>query len=207
MRAVWSDPEVVSAREEAERSMAAYKETLRKSMERADPGVSDLIKRFRPAPDRRPPMRKGGRPSEEGPSEMRSLDQLAVPPGFLEELSQDERERFLAAQATARKSDAVSEVVAELQGVREEDEKLRRRRMAVMWKLRRTIHREMVKSDPSLEEILGRIGRAGPARGKTKGRQDDTRAKGSDAPGKADRENPEEGESTGQSTGDETGSN
>jgi hypothetical protein len=76
------------------------------------------------------------------------------PPGFLEKLSKEDRERFTKAEAVARGSDGVKVALRELESIQKEDELFRDRRLEAHRRMRKELIAAMVSADPGLKEML-----------------------------------------------------
>lgn len=171
LREVWTDPAVVTAREEVKHAGDAYQAAVKSAMERVDPSVAELLAKVQGSGGRSPerggafppggPGNSGGPgpggPGGQGGGMMRGFDELFKPPGFLESLSSETRERFRKAEEEALKSEAVKQARGDLTKVRDEDDALRRKRIEAHRRLRKAILEEMVRIDPGLVETQKRL--------------------------------------------------
>lgn len=155
LREVWTDPAVISAREEVSQASNAYHEAIEAAVAAEDPAVAKLLNRVQAA-------RKGRLHDRIGEDSLtkhgrRRGDYPMGSPGFLEKLSPEEQEKFRSAQEAARESEAVREAREELEALREEDKDLRHRRLAAYKRMREAMHEAMVAADPEIEELRERF--------------------------------------------------
>ena len=87
----------------------------------------------------------------------RGFDEQIKPPGFLDSLPPETREKFRKAEAAAMETDAVKEAKGELAKIREEDEALRRKRLEAHRKLRKVTIDEMILVDPSIAAMQKKL--------------------------------------------------
>jgi len=164
LRGVWTDPAVINAREEVKHATEAYQAAIKAAVERADPSVTDLLSKVQgsgmmgvmPPGGPGAPGGTGGPGSPNG-SPMRGFDQQIRPPGFLESLSPEAREKFRKTEEEAMNSGAVKAARAELDRIREEDEALRRKRIEAHRKLRKVTVEEMIRIDPAIAPMQKRL--------------------------------------------------
>lgn len=187
MRQSWTDPAVINAREEVKQAGEAFQEAVKHAVERIDPSLVKLLQRVQgaegPWPGREPENEEKSRGRGSGLS--RGFGDQIRPPGFLESLSPEEREKFRKAEEAALASEAVKAVREELDKIREEDEAIRRRRLEAHRKLRQVTLEEMVRIDPSIADLPKRLG-GGPGKGQG-------RPPGGRKGGEAERPGPVEG--------------
>ena len=186
LRDVWTDPAVISAREEVKQAGDAYQESITAAVSRVDPSVAEVMTRIqrsnsgmahehiwgRPPlaigqgvkgvlpPLHAPgPLEKGGSGSQEkgGSGPRRGFDDQIKPPGFLDNLPPEARDKFRRAEAAALDSEVVKAARSELEKIREEDEVLRRKRLEAHRKLRKITIDEMERIDPSIAEIRKKL--------------------------------------------------
>ncbi len=156
LRGVWSDPAVISAREEVRQASDSYQAAVRDAVKRVDPQVAELVVKLQAASEGEVRERiGGGMHSKFGPR--RSGDYPMGPPGYLDKLSDEEKERFKRAQEKARDTEAVMQAKRELDAVQEEDSKLRIRRLAAHRKLRKAMIESMTEVDPGIESLQKRV--------------------------------------------------
>jgi len=153
---------------------------------RADPSVAEVMSKIQRSNSGmahehiwgRPPMSTGQTgngipqpphgqgPSEKGgPGPRRGFDDQIKPPGFLDNLPPESRDKFRQAEESALASDAVKVARAELEKIREEGESLRRKRLEAHRTLRKVTLDEMIRIDPSIAEIRKKLSgeeRGGP---------------------------------------------
>ena len=108
----------------------------------------------------------------------RSIGESMGFPAGLGDFSEEERAHFREVETEAKATTAVKEVIAELEASREKDEAVRKSRLDLYRKLRKTVLAEMVKIDPEVEELVAKLrsapgprdGGPGPDGGKGPGR-------------------------------------
>lgn len=180
LREAWTDPAVINAREEVKRSGDAYQAAIKAAVERVDPSLASLLEKMQgaggPWPGRGPGHLE--KPGGHGGGPERGFDPQILPPGFLDSLSSEEREKFRKAEEAALESEAVKAAHADLAKIREEDDALRRRRIEAHRKLRKTTLDEMARIDPSIAEIQKRLRGESRAKGKGERGGDDGQRKG-----------------------------
>jgi len=186
LRDVWTDPAVISAREEVKQAGDAYQVAIKAAVSRADPSVAEVMSKIQRSNSGmahehiwgRPPMSTGQTgngipqpphgqgPSEKGgPGPRRGFDDQIKPPGFLDNLPPESRDKFRQAEESALASDAVKVARAELEKIREEGESLRRKRLEAHRTLRKVTLDEMIRIDPSIAGIRKKLSgeeRGGP---------------------------------------------
>lgn len=156
LREVWSDPAVLSAREDVKHASDAYQAAIREAVQRVDPEVAELVVKLQSASEGKSRERLGGG----GQSKFvprRPGDYPMGPPGYLDNLSNEEKARFKKAQEKARESEAVQAAREELESLREEDGDLRRRRLMAHKKMRKAIMESMVEIDPGIEALQEKV--------------------------------------------------
>lgn len=159
LRAVWSDPEVLSAREDVNRSTAEFQEAIRKSIENQSPETARILKRLHQlAPSTPGPNghgRKGSGLHAAGlPRGAGWSLELLPPPQIWDNMSPDEKKQFRKAAEAARGSSGVASAREELGRIRKEDDKIRRKKFEAFRKYRRAYFDAMIESDPSLKSRL-----------------------------------------------------
>lgn len=155
LRQAWTDPAVVSAREEVRVATESYQEAIRKAVGEADPDVAQALRRLQSINESEVRRRIGSPPMAARPR--RGLPYPMSPPGFVERLPSDLRERFQEAEKQARDTEEVRQAREALEELREEDEELRERRMELHRRLRMATLDAMVEIDPSLEHLRERL--------------------------------------------------
>lgn len=183
LREAWTDPAVINAREEVKQAGEAYQAAIKAAVERIDPSLVALLQKVQaaegPWPGRETDASDSKKPKGRGVGGGKGFGDQIKPPGFLESLSPEAREKFQKAEETALESEAVKAARAELAKIREEDEALRRKRLEAHRKLRRVTLDEMVRADPSIADLPKRLGGGSPERRKGGGEK----AKGGKAKG------------------------
>ena len=178
LRDVWTDPAVISAREEVKQAGDAYQESITAAVSRVDPSVAEVMTRIQRSNSGmahehiwgRPPLAIGqggkgvlpplhapGPQEKEGSGLRRGFDEQIKPPGFLDKLPPEARDKFRRAEAAALDSEVVKAARSELEKIREEDEVLRRKRLEAHRKLRKITIDEMERIDPSIAEIRKKL--------------------------------------------------
>jgi RPA family protein len=160
LRGVWTDPAVINAREEVKHATEAYQAAIKAAVERADPTVADLLSKVQGSGMMAlPPDGPNGPGSPGSPSGLlnRGFDQQIRPPGFLDGLSPEAREKFRKTEEEAMSSAVVKAARSELDRIRGEDEALRRERVEAHRKLRKVTVEEMIRIDPSIAAMQKRL--------------------------------------------------
>jgi uncharacterized membrane protein len=168
LRQVWTDPAVINAREEVKHASDAYQAAIKSSVEKSDPSVAELLAKIQSAggmgaglPGGPGAMTLPGGPGSPGMGPVRNFDEQIRPPGFLESLAPEDRDKFHKAETAALESEAVKAARAELAKIREEDEALRRKRLEAHRHLRKVTIEEMIRIDPSIAPMQKRLLEAG----------------------------------------------
>ena len=165
LREVWTDPGVLSAREEVRVASESYQKAIRNAIGKADPSVAGLLTEVQAMNEGATQDRlKGSGPGRFSP--YRGIEYPAGPPTFLEKLTSEEREMFKAAEEKAQNSEAVLGLKKEMEDLKSQDEQVRRRRMEVHFKIRRAVLDEIFSSSPELKSLESRLGIDLNAKGK-----------------------------------------
>lgn len=155
LREVWTDPAVLSAREEVKLASEAYQEAIRSAVGKADPTVAGLLREMQSLNEGNVRAKvKGDGPGRFGP---RPFEYSAGPPAFLEKLTPEEREKFKEAEKQAQSAKSVIAARKEIEAIREQDEQIRRKRMEAHLKMRKAILEEMFSQNPELRSLEGRL--------------------------------------------------
>ncbi len=157
LRKVWSDPGVVSARAEVKQASDAYQAAVKNAVSKADPTIADALAKLQKASSGMLHEHISGRPPGVGMGPKRGFEEELKPPGFLESLNPESREKFRIAEAEAMKSESVLAVKGELEKIRRDDEEIRSKRLDAYRRLRKSILEEMVRFDPSVSEMQSRL--------------------------------------------------
>ncbi len=152
LRDVWTDPAVVTARAEVKQASDAYQAAVKAAVSRADPSIADALAKIQRANSGMVHEHIFGRPPL-GMGPKRGVEDEFKPPGFLDSLPPEAREKFRLAEAEAMKTESVKAARAELESIRHEDEALRSKRLEAYRKLRKAVMDEMVLIDPSLAAL------------------------------------------------------
>lgn len=157
VREVWTDPGVLSAREEVNQASKAFQDAIRAAIEKADPSVAGILTELQ-SESRGPGAGRPGSPGSNGRfGPRRSGDYPMGSPGFFEKLTPEQREKFKVAEEAARESEAVLKWKNELGALQKQDEQLRRKRMETHMKMRKAVLQAMIQQDPELEEVLAEL--------------------------------------------------
>jgi len=164
LRDVWADPDVIAARAEVKQASDAYQAALKAAVSRADPSIADALAKIQRANSGIAHEHISGRPPL-GMGPKRGFEEEFKPPGFLDSLPPEVREKFRLAEAEAMKAPSVKAARSELEEIRLEDEAVRSKRLEAYRKLRKAVMDEMVRIDPSiagLQKYLSGGDRNGP---------------------------------------------
>lgn len=153
LRDAWSDPAVISARDEVKRATEAYQGAIKTAVERADPNLSAALARLQRIEGRGSSATGGGR----GGAFNRPISDSSKLSGLLSGFSPEIKERIHKAEETAQKADAVVVAKEAIRRIQEEDEAIRRKRVEAFRELRRATIEEIVRADPSLAEVKTRF--------------------------------------------------
>jgi len=123
---------------------------------RADPTIADAIAKIQHANSGIAYEHISGRPPL-GMGPKRGFEEEFKPPGFLDSLPPEMREKFRFAEEEAMKAESVKAARAELEEIRHEDESLRSKRLEAYRKLRKAVMDEMVRIDPSIADLQKRL--------------------------------------------------
>lgn len=167
LREVWNDPAVISAREEVKHASDAYQAAVKAAVARHDPSLVEALAKLQGSVkgfggaafsgSGAPPRGPGVPGGPGGAGVRRGFDGPFRPPGFLESLSPEMRERYRKAEATANESEPVKQARDVLSKLRSEDEALRRRRLEAFLELRRATVEGIIEADPELESLRRRL--------------------------------------------------
>ncbi len=136
------DPKIQELRQNADKANQEFFKAMREKMQEIDPGLGELIKK----------QAGGGR--KEGAKDLndRPAGKDGTPPG-LGSMTEDERQKFMAAREKAKNDPAV--VAAEK---KKEDAKTPEDRKAAATEFRKAMKDAILKSDPSVAPLLEKIG-------------------------------------------------
>ena len=191
LREVWTDPQVISARENVNRSAQEYQEAIRETIASKDPDTAKLLERIQKSRSALPygERRNGGAVKRYHSflNGARSLELMLTPPGMMEKLSEQQRARFGNLSKQAREKPEVVQALRELKRIHEEDESIRKRKFEAIQKFRRLYFEALVELEPGLKEFIPPP-RSGPplpfgaksAKGKGKGSPGKKRTRGPD---------------------------
>ena len=147
---------MISAREEVKQASESYQAAIKAAVSKADPSVAEAMAKIQRSNSGMANSQISG-PPHIGMGLKRGFDDQIKPPGFLDSLPAEAREKFRKTEETAMASDVVKAAKAELEKIREEDEALRRKRLEAHRKLRKITLDEMVRIDPSIGEIRKKL--------------------------------------------------
>lgn len=157
LREVWSDPAVISARDEVKSAAEAYQKAIREAVSQADPSMAELMAKAKKSSEGHIRDRLGGPPSGRSGMFRRAGDYPMSPPGFSEKLSPEEQRKFRKAEEAAKETPKVVEAQAALKALQKQDEEMRRKRLEAHRQMRKALLIEMVKKDPSVKELQDRL--------------------------------------------------
>jgi len=157
LRDVWTDPAVITARDEVKSATEAYQKAIREAVAKADPSVVGLMTKAEKNIEGRMHDRIGGPPSGRSGMFRRGVDYPISPPGFMEKLTPEERAKFREAEVAAKATPEVKKALAVLKALQKQDEEMRRKRLEAHRQMRQAVLNEMVKTDPSLKELQERL--------------------------------------------------
>ncbi|NLT71065.1 MAG: hypothetical protein GXX91_10280 [Verrucomicrobiaceae bacterium] len=178
LRDAWTDPAVISAREEVKQASDAYQEAIQAAVNRSDPSLAEVMSKIQRSNSGMAHERIWGRPGREGREGRKGMPSASSrrggpdkddakprrgfggqirPLGYLETLSPKERESFRRAEEAALASETVRTARSELEKVREEGEALRDRRLDAHRKLRKATIEEMIRFDPSIAKLREKL--------------------------------------------------
>ncbi|MEM7698805.1 MAG: hypothetical protein AAF236_10410 [Verrucomicrobiota bacterium] len=164
IRQAWSDPAVVSAREDIRESTEAYQKALREAIDRTNPELSEVLSKMQHLSDGSVRDRLGSRPGPKG-GERRPPEQMILPPGTFEKLSEEQREALKRSFDSIRETDEFKAATDRLEKIREQDEAIRAKRIEGHRAMRKMMLEALADEDPKLAERLSRLGWDGPSRG------------------------------------------
>ncbi len=155
LRQVWSDPQVLNAREDVSRSAREYQAAVRDAIGRRDPEAAELLQRVSANGSgmlhsligggergKRPPFPGG-----------RGLEHM-IPPAALERMEPEYRERFAKASEEAKEDPAVLAAIEKMRDLVRQDEDLRKEKLETLRQLRTAFFEAVVSVDPDLKEVL-----------------------------------------------------
>lgn len=158
LREVWTDPSVLSAREEVRQATEDYQRAVRAAIVKSDPELGRLLSRAQSHSEGRMQERMGSGGFQGGRMGMRRPGEYSMgPPAFLESLTPEERARFEKAEKAAQASEGVLSAKQQFEALRKEDEALRRKRLDAHRKLRKAILDGMLAEDPALKERIDEL--------------------------------------------------
>ena len=152
LRDVWIDPAVINAREEVKLATDAYQAAIKAAVSRADPSIAGVMAKIQESNSGLAHEHISGRPSM-GSAGKSGFEGQIRPPGFLESVSPEMRQKIKKAEETAMVSPVVIAAKDELDAIRKEGDAQRRKRIEAYRKLRKVTVDEMVRIDPSLAEV------------------------------------------------------
>ena len=174
LRTVWSDPNVLSARENVNRSAKEYHTAVRESIGKKDPATRKLLERVQKSQSGFVQAAMGGsggfKKHIHGASVNR-LSQLIAPPGIMEKMSQEQKEKFKEVGAQAKQQPGVVQAIEELKSLSKADEEIRQKKLEAFRKFRRAYFDAIIEIEPTLEQFLPPPGSSPPhLHGKGKGK-------------------------------------
>lgn len=156
LRNVWIDPAVINAREEVKLATDAYQAAIKAAVSRADPSIAEVMAKIQETNSGLVHEHFSGRPAM-GTAGKSGFEGQIRPPGFLESVSPEMRQKIKKAEETAMVSAVVIAAKEELNAIRKEGDAQRRKRIDAHRKLRKVTVEEMVRIDPSLVEVQDKL--------------------------------------------------
>ncbi len=163
VRKAWSDPAVLEARDKLKTAAESYQKAIDSAMERSNPEVADLIKRFRKdssselkiygSMDRGPGGSPGGTP---GGRDRKGFEGFLTMenPSFLRDLSPEKQKIYHEAHRKALETPEVRLQLESLKALRQSDEEMRKARIETIRSVHQSIREALLKADPRMKEIL-----------------------------------------------------
>ncbi len=178
LRAVWSDPDVLSARESVNRSANEYQVAIREAIAQHAPESSQLLARITQASAHNangsrkgllpPPGGKGkGGPGKGGGTGgglfkrggNGMLGQMMTSPMLLEKMTPEQKEKFRKASESARQQGPVVDALAEIKALSKQEDETRKKRHEALKKFRKAYFQAVVEADPTLAELMPKTDR------------------------------------------------
>lgn len=161
LRQVWDDPAVVQSRDEVRVASDNLRRVLGEKMRQIDPEAAEFLSKMRKdsrfsggSPgEGRGSGGPGGRKSYHSASGQAGLDFMARPP-FYAAFSKEQKEIYDAAFKKALGSDELEGVVASFEGLRKQDDELRKKRTQQFMRARKIIFSTMIKADPRVQDLI-----------------------------------------------------
>lgn len=171
LRTVWSDPTVLSARENVNRSALEYHRAIRELIGKQDPATALLLDRVQKNQSGVLNTAIGDvRKKHFHPISGARLTQIIAPPAMMERMAEDQKVKFQAAGARAKELPKVVEAIEELKNLSKEDEEIRMKKMEAFRKFRKVYFEAIVEIEPELKALMPSPGGpSAPFGGKGKG--------------------------------------
>ena len=157
LRTVWSDPKVLSARENVNRSVREYQEAIRETIANQDPETAKLLEKLNRGKGGLLPGGSGMEGAKRHYSMIsngRGLDQMLLPPSMIEKMDPEQKKRFMEVSKQARAETEVIAALRAVEGLHKEDEALRRKRFEALRKFRRSYFEAVARIDPELKKFI-----------------------------------------------------
>ncbi len=173
---IWTDPGVISAREEVHVAAGNYQKALKSAMSKSNPKVAALMSRVQKNNEGSVKQFLGSRPRPPGgafPRERSIEDLLKGSAEHWSKLSDEQKQKVTKAREQASQDEDVKAAMAELGKLRGQEEAFRKERLGSYMKLRQAYHKAMVKADPEVAKLLpkGKEGMRGPKGGPKGGKK------------------------------------
>ena len=163
LRMVWSDPKVISARENVNRSAREYQKAIKETIATLDPETAKLLDHIQRTKSGMLHTAMGETTIKRGAKgPFRSLEHLVAPPLMMDKMNDDQRKRFIKASAEARNRPEVTSALEKLKELGKEDEAIRQRKFEMIRNYRRTYFEALVQIDPTLSEFVPQPGSGHP---------------------------------------------
>lgn len=156
LRQVWSDPAVINAREEVKEATDAYQSAMRGAVQRVDPSMAEALFTLQKIVEGETRDKLGGPAGFPGTFPRKGEEYPTHPPGFLERLTPDQRERWKSIEERTRETPEVQAALRSLEEIRKQDEELRRRRLEAHRQVRESMMAELALADPEFAAMMER---------------------------------------------------
>ncbi|MDF1815204.1 MAG: hypothetical protein P1V20_23590 [Verrucomicrobiales bacterium] len=172
LRTVWSDPIVLSARENVNRSAREYQQAVRDTIKKQDPETARLLERVQRDQTGflHTAMGSNGKKKHIHGASVGRLSQMVAPPGMLDKMSEEQKQRFKEAATKARQQPDVIGAIEELKALSNQDEEIRRKKLDAFRKFRKAYFDAIAEIDPELKMHIPPPGPPPSYGGKGKGK-------------------------------------
>lgn len=158
LRTVWSDPKVLSARENVNRSIKEYQMAIKETMSNQDPESASLLEKVHSGgggfltfiSSRGMGPSGGGHKRGQSPRHHEHL----LPPHVLDQLTPEQKAQFKRANDRAKMRPEVNAAIEKMRALRKDDEEFRKRQFEAIHTFRKTYFETLIDIDPSLSEFI-----------------------------------------------------